>query len=60
MLILIKNKKIMIDYQSVFLINKFELFACLAQRSERRTCNAMVIGSTPIAGFFFYYITIEI
>ncbi len=26
--------------------------ACLAQRSEHRTCNAMVIGSTPIAGFF--------
>ncbi len=24
--------------------------ACLAQRSEHRTCNAMVIGSTPIAG----------
>ena len=25
--------------------------ACLAQRPERRTCNAMVIGSTPIAGY---------
>lgn len=28
--------------------------ACLAQRPERRTCNAMVIGSTPIAGYIFY------
>lgn len=26
--------------------------ACLAQRLEHRTCNAMVIGSIPIAGSF--------
>ena len=35
--------------------------ARLAQRLEHRICNAMVIGSTPIAGFalfvlFFYMI----
>ena len=32
--------------------------ACLAQRPERRTCNAMVIGSTPIAGYtrIFYFL----
>lgn len=31
--------------------------ARLAQRLEHRICNAMVIGSIPIAGFspFFFY-----
>lgn len=29
--------------------------ARLAQRLEHRICNAMVIGSTPIAGFFSIY-----
>ena len=39
-----------IFYQTkIFLLE----IACLAQRPERRTCNAMVIGSTPIAGFLF-------
>lgn len=28
------------------------MYARLAQRLEHRICNAMVIGSTPIAGFF--------
>ena len=28
------------------------MLARLAQRLEHRICNAMVIGSTPIAGFF--------
>lgn len=31
-------------------VSFFIKIACLAQRPERRTCNAMVIGSTPIAG----------
>lgn len=29
--------------------------ACLAQRLEHRTCNAMVIGSIPIAGSFTFF-----
>lgn len=35
------------------------LWARLAQRLEHRICNAMVIGSIPIAGFslfFFLYL----
>lgn len=34
------------------------LRARLAQRLEHRICNAMVIGSIPIAGFslFFFFI----
>lgn len=30
--------------------------ARLAQRLEHRICNAMVIGSIPIAGFFLFFI----
>lgn len=35
------------------------LRARLAQRLEHRICNAMVIGSIPIAGFslFFFFIS---
>lgn len=32
------------------------MWACLAQRLEHRICNAMVIGSIPIAGFFLFFI----
>jgi hypothetical protein len=32
--------------------------ARLAQRLEHRICNAMVIGSTPIAGFFLFICSI--
>lgn len=39
------------------------MWARLAQRLEHRICNAMVIGSTPIAGFFpiilFYFSMID-
>lgn len=31
--------------------------ARLAQRLEHRICNAMVIGSIPIAGFCFLFFT---
>ena len=32
----------------------YEKKARLAQRLEHRICNATVIGSIPIAGFFLY------
>lgn len=36
----------------------YERKARLAQRLEHRICNAMVIGSIPIAGFFSLFVFI--
>ena len=33
--------------------------ARLAQRLEHRICNAMVIGSIPIAGFFLFILLFD-
>lgn len=37
------------------MITIYILEARLAQRLEHRICNAMVIGSIPIAGFFYFF-----
>lgn len=46
----------MIAFNFIIMYNNLlHYLACLAQRPEHRTCNAMVIGSNPIAGFCFSF-----